>query len=247
MLVCGDLIPAVRGTSTARLRVPSLKKRTRERLTRERVIPAELAVVLGELIGQRRLDGRFTATALSRRPIFARTSESFESPERAHIGSDGVLDAVKRVQKALRLRSARTGLLMNLSPRRFRRTLGTRAADAGHSALRDRRPARPQRSSGMSGCTCRPAARSRTASTTRSRTAPSRWSGCSPGRSSPARRNPVSPDAASRRVGAGRRACGGHLRRDRSTATAWRRWPVTHLRGLPSLGATRLTGRCCGR
>ena len=133
MLVCGDLIPAVHGSSTARLRVPSLKKRTRERLTRERVIPAELAVVLGELIGQRRLDGRFDGVAPNRRPIFAKASESFESLERAHIGSDGVAYAVKRVQKALRLRSARTGVAMDLSPRRFRRTLGTRAADAGHS------------------------------------------------------------------------------------------------------------------
>lgn len=133
MLVCGDLIPAARGASTARLRVPSLKKRTRERLTRERVIPAELAIVLGELIGQRHLDGRFAGVAPHRRPIFAKACESFDSPQRAHIGTVGVGCAVKRVQKALRLRSARTGAAMDLSPRRFRRTLGTRAADAGHS------------------------------------------------------------------------------------------------------------------
>ena len=133
MLLCGDLIPAVRGSSTARLRVPSLKKRTRERLTRERVIPAELAVVLGEIIEQRRLDGRFAGMALLRRPIFAGAAESFESLEHAHIGSRGVGHAVKRIQNVLRLRSARTGVAMDLSPRRFRRTLGTRAADAGHS------------------------------------------------------------------------------------------------------------------
>ena len=133
MLVCGDLAPAVRGSSTPRLRVPSLKKRTRERLTRDRVIPAELAAVLGELIGQRHRDGRLAGTAVSRRPIFARTTESFGSLERAHIGSKGVARAVKRVQKTLRLRSVRTGVAMDLSPRRFRRTLGTRAADAGHS------------------------------------------------------------------------------------------------------------------
>ena len=133
MLVCGDLIPAVRGASTARLRLPSLKKRTRERLTRERVIPAELAAALAEIIELRRLDGRLADVALERRPIFVRTVESFESLKRAHVGSVGVARAVKRVQKALHLRSARTGTAMNLSPGRFRRTLGTRAADAGHS------------------------------------------------------------------------------------------------------------------
>ena len=133
MLVCGDLVPAVRGASTARLRVPSLKKRTRKRMTRERVIPAELAVALAEIVERRRLDDRLADVALERRPIFVRTDESFDSLERAHIGAVGVGCAVKRVQKALRLRSARTGAAMDLSPRRFRRTLGTRAADAGHS------------------------------------------------------------------------------------------------------------------
>ena len=128
MLVCGDLIPAMRGASTARLRVPSLKKRTRER-----IIPAELAVALAQIIELRRLDARLADVALKRRPIFAGAAESFEPLERAHIGSEGVAHAVKRVQKVLRLRSARTGVPMDLTPRRFRRTLGTRAAEAGHS------------------------------------------------------------------------------------------------------------------
>ena len=133
MLVCGDLIPPGHGASTARLRVPSLKKRTRERITRERIIPAELAAALAQVIELRRLDARLSDVALERRPIFAGTAESFESLEHAHIGSRGVGCAVKRVQKALDLRSARTGVAMDLSARRFRRTMGTRAADAGHS------------------------------------------------------------------------------------------------------------------
>ena len=135
MLVCGDLIPSARETSTVRLRVPSLKKRTRERLTRERIIPGELAVVLSELLEERRLDGRFAGVALERRPMFANPAKSFESLEHAHIGAAGVAFAVNRVRKALRLRSARTGVLMNFTPRRFRRTLGTRAAEAGHAPV----------------------------------------------------------------------------------------------------------------
>ena len=59
MLVCGDLLPAGHGSSRVRLLVPSLKKRTRKRLTRERVIPGELAVVLQELVEERRHYKRF--------------------------------------------------------------------------------------------------------------------------------------------------------------------------------------------
>lgn len=135
MLVCGDFVVPPPGASPARLHVPSLKKRTRRRLTRERVIPVELAILLGELVDQRSRDGRFAGVAVERRPIFARTGRIYESLERAHIGSRGVANAVKRIQTALGLRSARTGAHMKLSPRRFRRTLGTRAAEAGHAPM----------------------------------------------------------------------------------------------------------------
>ena len=132
MLVCGDLLPPGRGPSAARLLVPSLKKRTRKRLTRERVIPAELAVLLRELVEERSRDSRFRGIAVDRRPIFAADAASFASLENAHIGRHGVCCALNRIQGALRLRSARTGAPIQLAPRRFRSTLGTRAADAGH-------------------------------------------------------------------------------------------------------------------
>ena len=132
MLVCGDLLPSGSGSSAARLLVPSLKKRTRKRLTRERVIPGELAVLLKELVEERRADERFRDIPVDRRPIFAVAATAFASLADAHIGKDGVSLALKRIQSALRLRSARTGAPIHLAPRRFRSTLGTRAADAGH-------------------------------------------------------------------------------------------------------------------
>lgn len=132
MLACGDLVPPAQGSSAARLLVPSLKKRTRKRLTRERVIPGELAVLLRELVEERSRDERFRGIPVDRRPIFAVEAITFASLEHAHIGRDGVSCALERIQRALRLRSARTGAPINLAPRRFRSTLGTRAADAGH-------------------------------------------------------------------------------------------------------------------
>ncbi len=132
MLVCGDLVPSTRGSSASRLLVPSLKKRTSKRLTRERVIPGELAVLLKKLVEERSRDARFRTLPVDRRPIFAVEAPAFASLAEAHIGKHGVSSALNRIQSALRLRSARTGAPINLAPRRFRSTLGTRAADAGH-------------------------------------------------------------------------------------------------------------------
>ena len=132
MLTCGDLVPPARGSAASRLLVPSLKKRTRKRLTRERVIPGELAVLLQDLVEERSRDERFRGIPVDRRPIFAVETTAFASFEHAHIGRGGVSRALKRIQSALGLRSARTAAPINLAPRRFRSTLGTRAADAGH-------------------------------------------------------------------------------------------------------------------
>ena len=132
MLVCGDLLPARHGSSRVRLLVPSLKKGTRKRLTRERVIPGELAVVLQELVEERRRDERFRRIPVEERPIFANAALAFASLEHAHIGARGVRDALKRIQKAIQLRSVRTGAPIVLAAQRFRTTLGTRAAEAGH-------------------------------------------------------------------------------------------------------------------
>ena len=132
MLVCGDLLPAGHGSSRVRLLVPSLKKGTRRRLTRERVIPGELAAVLQALVEERRHDKRFRGVPVEQRPIFATAALAFATLEHAHIGARGVRDALKRIQKAIQLRSSRTGAPMVLAAQRFRTTLGTRAAEAGH-------------------------------------------------------------------------------------------------------------------
>ena len=135
MLVCADLLPPKHPSSAVRLLVPSLKKRTRKRLTRERVIPGELAVLLQELVGERRRDERFRGILADQRPIFATEATTFASLEDAHIGTTGVGQVLKRVQKAIQLRSARTGAPIVLVSRRFRTTLGTRAAEAGHPPI----------------------------------------------------------------------------------------------------------------
>ena len=135
MLVCGDLLPPATGSSGVRLQVPSLKKRTRERLTRERVIPGELAVLLHQLVEERRRDERFRGVPVDQRPILATRAITFAAVHDAHIGRTGVNDALKRIQKALQLRSARTGAPIVLASRRFRTTLGTRAAEAGHPPI----------------------------------------------------------------------------------------------------------------
>ncbi|MDE2873885.1 MAG: site-specific integrase [Gemmatimonadota bacterium] len=133
MLVCDDLVPSGgAGSSVRRLLVPSLKKRTSRRLTRERAIPGELAHLLGDLVEQRRRDGRLQGIAAGQRPIFASGEVRFASIRDAHVGRDGVARALERIHRATRLRSGRTGAPVVLSAKRFRTTLGTRAAEAGH-------------------------------------------------------------------------------------------------------------------
>ena len=95
MLVCGDVLPLERGTSTMRLLVPSLKKRTRERRTRERPIPDELAALLGEPVEERRRDARFPGIPVEESPIFATARTDFALLEDAHIGRVGVGSALQ--------------------------------------------------------------------------------------------------------------------------------------------------------
>ena len=134
MLVCGDLLPIQERSNSRRLLIPSLKKRTHKRLTRRRVIPAEIASLLQELVNERAHDARFTGIGIpaDQRPIFTHNAEAFPSPESAHIGAGRVTTALKRIERIIGLRSARTGAPIVLSARRFRTALGTRAAEAGH-------------------------------------------------------------------------------------------------------------------
>lgn len=136
MLICGDLVPPRPGHSAWLLRVPSLKKRTARRLTRDRPIPTELARLLAEQARAVGADERLTGVDPALRPLFVAASKaSFLDVRMAHIGREGVDAALRRIAGAISVRSERTGEPMNLKSVRFRRTLGTRAIEEGYAPI----------------------------------------------------------------------------------------------------------------
>lgn len=81
-----------------------------------------------------RLSGHFTD--LNEVPLFPscraqRTARGYEF----HNNSTSLANRVKSILESLRVRSHRTGDLINITATRFRRTIGTRAAEEGHGAL----------------------------------------------------------------------------------------------------------------
>ena len=134
MLVCRDLMRPTVGQSAWQLHVPSLKKRTEERLTRIRPIPHELARLLDEQTQMAARDKCMADIAPNIRPIFYNREMGRHSDVRyAHIGRDGVLQALQRIGLAITVRSERTGEPIVLKPGRFRRTFGTRAVEEGYA------------------------------------------------------------------------------------------------------------------
>lgn len=136
MLVCGDFELPKNGFSMCMLKVPSLKKRTSNRLTRERPIPAELARLLDDQAREAAADERLTGIDPARRPLFINSEHSdFSDVRLAHIGRSGVDAALQRVARAIDVCSERTGKPIALTATRFRRTLGTRAIEEGYAPI----------------------------------------------------------------------------------------------------------------
>lgn len=133
------------GTANYVLQVPRAKQR--ETRHRGQFRPVRLDPDVGQLLETLARDVRLEAEALAAEetiapvqatgilPFFPRwnaeTPEGFEH----HATGDRLAKKLKKVERTLDLISPRTGERLKLVPTRFRRTLGTRAAQEGHGPL----------------------------------------------------------------------------------------------------------------
>ncbi len=127
------------GTKTYSLMVPRAKQRGS--LPRGSFKPRPLIADLGALIVEhcRRICLRFHAAIGDAQdaPMFPLDSPNTDAPSGLewHIGSAALSDRVTKAFTAIAPMSERTGEAIHITPIRFRRTLGTRAAAEGHGTL----------------------------------------------------------------------------------------------------------------
>jgi integrase len=126
------------GNRTYEVLMPSAKRRNVD--SRERLVPRPLVAPVGEVLVEYAEQVRRTYKALTpdveQIPLFPskvrrKGSSGFELHETA--ANIGV--RLKETLDQLLVHSERTGEPLNINPRRFRRTLGTRAAEEGHGPL----------------------------------------------------------------------------------------------------------------
>jgi integrase len=140
MKVCDlKVLRATDGEDTFLLSIPRAKQQgvTQHRdLSRERAILPEVGRLLEVHIENVKSDLKGRLANLNLAPLFpaksgARSSRGFEF----HRTAGNLADLLKRVMNSLGVLSERTGEELHLTPIRFRRTIGTRAAEEGHGVL----------------------------------------------------------------------------------------------------------------
>lgn len=118
--------------------MPSAKKRTAS--PRDRMLERPLVEQFGEVLVEyaRRVRQCFenVMTDPLQAPLFpARTAERSSREYEFHRTAGDMGGRLKRVLEALSVHSERTGRTINVNALRFRRTIGTRAAEEGHGPL----------------------------------------------------------------------------------------------------------------
>jgi len=117
------------------LRVPRAKQRHgKARLEfKDRLITPQIGTILEAYVDQIRADFRGIFSDLGDAPMFPLAS-AVQSPEgyEYHSTSGDVSMRLVKVFEGLNVISERTGKVLHVTPTRFRRTLGTRAAAEGH-------------------------------------------------------------------------------------------------------------------
>lgn len=126
------------GNRTYEVMMPSAKRRGIE--ARERLVPRPLVEQFGEiLVGyaeQVREDNKGLIPNVERAPLFPSVtgrhgSEGYE----LHATADSIGRRLTLILERLSVHSERTGRSIKINARRFRSTLGTRAAEEGHGPL----------------------------------------------------------------------------------------------------------------
>lgn len=136
--VCDVLAPTIKdGSHIYILRIPRVKQRKAARLEfKERLITPQIGKLLYEYALKVKTSFEGLLDDPSQAPLFPQTINS-NQPEGMEFHQTSTLLAGKltRILNGLEVYSERTGDLIHITATRFRRTIGTRAAQEGHGEL----------------------------------------------------------------------------------------------------------------
>ena len=116
--------------------IPRVKNRKKYRLEfKKRIIPPEIGKILFDY--SERIKERFKAIFDNPQdiPLFPSTKQERPGTLAFHQSSESLRTEIQKVIAKFNLRSERTGEKLHITPTRFRRTIGTRAASEGHGEL----------------------------------------------------------------------------------------------------------------
>ncbi|MDM5263982.1 site-specific integrase [Sulfurovum sp. XTW-4] len=137
MKVCDLLSGMVKDNSKEYIiRIPRVKNRKKPRSEfKERLLPPALVKVLFDYRDNIKKTFAGVLDNIEQSPLFPSEDQQRTGEFAYHKSSDTITDQVQKVIDSLNVTSERTGEKIHITPTRFRRTIGTRAAAEGHGEL----------------------------------------------------------------------------------------------------------------
>jgi len=133
------LVKAPDGTTSYLLRIPRAKQQDvpSRHAFKDRLLSPRIGEPLHQHCARLRLELVHEFTDADEIPMFPSRAHRKEAPNgfRLHRTSDSLAETFIRVMRGLSVISERTGAALHITPTRFRRTIGTRAAIEGHGEL----------------------------------------------------------------------------------------------------------------
>jgi integrase len=135
--VCDLLAPRRKDNSIEYIiKIPRAKNRMKARSEfKERIVPPSLGKVLFSYAKEIKNDFKNIIEDSNQAPLFSEKEKNRSSELAYHMSSDKVRIRIQKVINSLDIISERTGEKLHVTPTRFRRTIGTRAAAEGHGEL----------------------------------------------------------------------------------------------------------------
>ena len=135
--VCDVLAPKRKdGSIEYIIKIPRTKNRMKARSEfKDRIIPPSLGKVLFSYAEQIKNEFKGVLEDTNQAPLFSEKEKKRSSELEYHMNSEKIRRRIQKVINSLNLISERTGEKLHITPIRFRRTVGTRAAAEGHGEL----------------------------------------------------------------------------------------------------------------
>ncbi|MCT7628393.1 site-specific integrase [Aliarcobacter butzleri] len=138
-----DLISIKRDDATHEvfINIPRVKNRKDIRSEfKKRIVPKDFASLILKYCEEIKLRVKSIFLNINEAPLFMKDIqadyyEKNDHPMKYHLTSSQISKKIKNVLDRLKLKSERTGENLHITPTRFRRTIGTRAAVEGHGSL----------------------------------------------------------------------------------------------------------------